>query len=141
VLGLATTSVTLLVGGTLEGAPLKARAAALSLMGPLALASAAKLALDAEILVHLGERGLGELKRTALLLVGELARPAAARVIVGVVGVGLVLLIAHAQGLGAGALLFALVVVWCLALSGELLERMLFFRALSVPRMPGAVGP
>ena len=140
VLGLATTSVGVLLGGTLEGRPEAAQAAAKSLVLPLLLAASLKLFADAEIFLHLRARGLGELKRTALLLVGELRGVAAARFGLGLVAALLVLLFARAElephvGLAVGA------AAWVAFVLGEGLERMLFFRALSAPKMPGAVGP
>ena len=69
---------------------------------------------------------------TALLLTGDLARPARWRVAAG--GVGSVALPA-AVALGA-PLAFALVAL-PLVVAGELLERRLFFTAVAAPRMPG----
>ena len=94
------------------------------------------------IFVHLGDKQLGSLKRTALLLKGELAREAGAR-----------LLLRPGRRRGAPASCwrsFACTAAarrrlspWrCSASSppsAELLERKLFFRAASPPRMPGAV--
>lgn len=140
-LGLATTSVTLLVAGLFDEGLGRARAASLSLMAPLAFLALLKLATDAAILFHLRSRGLGELKRTASLLVGELRGPAVTRVALGAFGALVAFVLPGQAGLGTGALFASLLVVWGAMLGGEILERMLFFRALSAPKMPGAVGP
>jgi len=140
-LGLATTSVTLLIAGLFEESPSHARAASLSLMAPLAFLALLKLATDAAILFHLRSRGLSELKRTASLLVGELRGPAMTRVALGAFGALVALVLPASVGLGTSGLFASLVVVWGAMLGGEILERMLFFRALSAPKMPGAVGP
>jgi DMSO reductase anchor subunit len=141
VLGLSTTSVTLFLSGLFAGDGEWAWAASKSLMLPLSLLTLLKLGTDASILLHLSARGLGELKRTATLLVGELRAQAAARAVLGALGALLALLLSRESELGAGASLAILCVVWALLLAAELLERTLFFRALSAPTMPGAVGP
>jgi Fe-S-cluster-containing dehydrogenase component/DMSO reductase anchor subunit len=88
VLGLSTTSVTLFLSGLFAGDGEWAWAASKSLMLPLSLLTLLKLGTDASILLHLSARGLGELKRTATLLVGELRAQAAARAVLGALGVG-----------------------------------------------------
>ncbi|HVR21602.1 MAG TPA: DmsC/YnfH family molybdoenzyme membrane anchor subunit, partial [Polyangiaceae bacterium] len=84
VLGLATTIVGILFAGVLDGRAEMALAATRSLAVPLLAVASLKLLADAEIFLHLRARGLGELKRTALLLVGELRRFSAARFGLGV---------------------------------------------------------
>jgi formate dehydrogenase iron-sulfur subunit len=142
VLGLATTSVTLLVTGFIESGVAAARSQVATLMLPLAIVSALKLLTDAEIFMHLRERGLGELKRTASLLVGELRQPAALRFVLGALGTLLSLALSSgAPTIGTIGMLVFVLTVWGCLLAGELLERVLFFRAVSAPKMPGAVGP
>lgn len=142
VLGLATTSVTLFIAGFVESGMDTARAQVTSLMLPLALAAGLKLLTDAEILMHLRERGLGELKRTALLLVGELRQPAVLRFALGALGTGLSLALSSgAPTIGTVGMLLFVLTVWGSLLASELLERVLFFRAVSAPKMPGAIGP
>jgi formate dehydrogenase iron-sulfur subunit len=142
VLGLATTSVTLLVAGFFENGMDAARDQVSTLMLPLAIAGALKLLTDAEILLHLRERGLGELKRTALLLVGELRQPTALRFFLGTLGTVLALALSSgARTVGTMGMLVFVLVVWGTLLASELLERVLFFRAVSAPKMPGAIGP
>jgi Fe-S-cluster-containing dehydrogenase component/DMSO reductase anchor subunit len=140
-LGLSTTTISVLASGLLDDQWTAARVAAGSLSTPLVATALLKLVFDAEIFLHLRARGLGELKRTALLLVGELRQITAARFGLGLLAVLLALVVARTESLRPyGTLGFALA-SWALFLVGEGLERMLFFRALSAPKMPGAVGP
>jgi Fe-S-cluster-containing dehydrogenase component/DMSO reductase anchor subunit len=141
VLGLATTVVSVLVYGFVDGGFEAARAAATSLLPSLALVAALKLGADAEIFLHLKSRGLGELKRSALLLVGELKKFAASRFALGLGALGLVWILSRSPGIGPEVMLGLALASWALFVGGEGLERMLFFRALSAPKMPGAVGP
>jgi hypothetical protein len=111
-------------------------------MLPLAVVSALKLLTDAQIFLHLRTRGLGELKRTALLLVGELRQTAALRFVLGALGTGLSLALSSgAPTIGTVGMLVFVLTVWGTLLASELLERVLFFRAVSAPKMPGAIGP
>jgi len=103
--------------------------------------SGLKLLGEATVLLHLYDRKLGELKRTALLLRGQLAKQFVARLAAGAVGgilLPLLLLGSMAQLSNVGQLGF-LAASFVALLLGELLERMLFFKALSAPKMPGAV--
>jgi formate dehydrogenase iron-sulfur subunit len=140
-LGLATTTVGVLVFGTLGGDFAGARAAAGSLVVPLIATAVLKLVSDAEIFLHLRARGLGELKRTAVLLVGELRKYSAARFGLGFLALVIAVVLARSGAVGPGVTLVFAVASWALFIVGEGLERMLFFRALSAPKMPGAVGP
>jgi Fe-S-cluster-containing dehydrogenase component/DMSO reductase anchor subunit len=72
-------------------------------------------------------------KKSALLMLKPLRRLSIARYLMGLMGV----LCLVAVLLGASAVLF-LVSGFVLLLGGELLERVLFFKAASAPRMPGA---
>ena len=84
VLGLATTLVSLLAfgcgpdGRVCAGVGLAARL--------LAITTGVKLLWETAILVHLGDKQLGSLKRTALLLKGALKEEAGARLVLGVGG-------------------------------------------------------
>jgi formate dehydrogenase iron-sulfur subunit len=140
VLGLATTLVTLLAfgcgpsGGVCAGVSLAARL--------LAIVAGVKLAWETSILLHLGDKQLGSLKRTALLLLGDLKDEAGLRLALGAVGGVLApLVVAHLADTGGkpqGALIVA--GLGCAALLiAELIERALFFRAANPPRMPGGV--
>jgi len=141
VLGLSTTNVALTLAALLQGRDSAARATAFGLFQPLALITALKLVLDAEIFVHLKDRGLGELRRTALLLIGELRPFTLARFGFGAAGTALLLAVAEDPGVGPEAQLGLAAAAWALLLVGELCERMLFFSAQSAPKMPGAIGP
>jgi DMSO reductase anchor subunit len=141
VLGVATTCVTFLVAGTLEQNFAAVKDVVAWLASYLTALALAKLVLDAEILVHLRERGLGELKRTALLIVGELRGQAALRLGFGAFGALFSYVLSRGPELGAPAFLLLALLAWGSLLGGELFERTLFFRALSVPKMPGAIGP
>jgi Fe-S-cluster-containing dehydrogenase component/DMSO reductase anchor subunit len=140
-LGLVTATVGVLASGLLDDQWTAARVAAGSLSGPLVATALLKLVLDAEIFLHLRARGLGELKRTALLLVGELKKVTAARFGLGFLAVTFVIVLERASSLSPSVGLVLAFGAWVLFLLGEGLERMLFFRGLSAPKMPGAVGP
>ncbi|MGH8908081.1 MAG: DmsC/YnfH family molybdoenzyme membrane anchor subunit [Egibacteraceae bacterium] len=127
----------------------------------LALICASKLAWEATIFRHLpvaGDRtqaapspGVGsawgrghhprpltDLGRTALLMARDLHRTTFWRFMAGGAGVALALLAAAAAGdrpLAAAVACLALVAV----VAGELLERLLFFRACTAPSMPGGL--
>jgi DMSO reductase anchor subunit len=141
VLGLATTALGVLVSGRFDGRWEGALAAAKWLALPLVAIASIKLVSDAEIFLHLRARGLGELKRTALLLTGELRKVTAARFGLGCLATLLVFSIARSEAPSPNGTLVLALVAWALFVLGEGLERMLFFRALSAPKMPGAVGP
>jgi len=140
VLGLATTLVSLLAfgcgpdGRVCAGVGMAARL--------LAIATGVKLLWETAILVHLADKQLGSLKRTALLLKGRLKEEAGARLVLGIVGGVLAPLgVAHLADVGdrtpAGLVLAAL--GGAALVAAELIERALFFRAASPPRMPGGV--
>ncbi len=125
VLGLASTIVTLLA--THAEADLVAGLSQL-----VAVASVVKLVGELAVFVHLRDKRYTELKRSAVLLVGDLRRWTLARFI----------------ALGVGGILVPLVTTTTLAtavaslvllLLGELLERTLFFAAASAPGMPKGV--
>jgi DMSO reductase anchor subunit len=142
VLGGATTVISLLLASSIEGS----FAEAAPLVGVLAKLVAGtacfKLLSDAAILLHLRDRQLGELKRTALLLIGELGRDAILRAVFAVIGVFFALVLgANVAALDATTALTLAGLSWLALLVGELFERGLFFRGLSAPKMPGAIGP
>jgi formate dehydrogenase iron-sulfur subunit len=138
-LGMSTTVVSLAAfGGDTTGA----RAAAAGVAKLLAVVAGAKLLWELTIFLHLGDKQLSSLKRTALLLKGELAREAGARLLLGVVGgVALPLLLADLclhRG-SQTAVVVAALLGFVASVAAELIERMLFFRAASPPRMPGGL--
>jgi DMSO reductase anchor subunit len=112
------------------------RFAAPALVGTTAF----KLLLEVAVVRHRGD-ARGDLGRTARLLLGELRRLFGLRS--GLAVFGGVLLPAVFFGSPEGVPLGALVTVALLSsvmlLAGELLERVLFFAAMSSPRMPGVV--
>jgi formate dehydrogenase iron-sulfur subunit len=104
-----------------------------------------KLAWELAILRHLWPQHMSALKRSAILMTGDLSKPTLARFTLGAIG-GLALpaLVASASasvtmdhGLVSFVILSGLLFVACL--SGELLERYLFFAACAAPRMPGGI--
>jgi DMSO reductase anchor subunit len=140
VLGLATTVVSLLAFGC--GPSGRACVGVGTAARLLAIVTGVKLLWETAILVHLGDKQLGSLKRTALLLKGALKEEAGARLVLGVVGGVLVPLgVAHLADSGdrTFAALFLAALGGAALVGAELLERALFFRAASPPRMPGGV--
>jgi Fe-S-cluster-containing dehydrogenase component/DMSO reductase anchor subunit len=108
----------------------------------LALAAGAKLAFELSILGHLGDRRHTDLRRSARLLVGALRPTAVARLAAGLAG-GFVAPLALLSALAAserGMVALLGTAAFVLSLGGELLERTLFFRAMSSARMPGSIG-
>jgi DMSO reductase anchor subunit len=101
----------------------------------------AQLAAQATLFGHALDREMSELRRTALLLRGDLRRVAVARFACGVVGGGLLALILFANLSGPAPTAVAALVVatamLVLTVMGELAERWLFFTASRPPRMPG----
>jgi len=102
-----------------------------------------KLSYEASSFHHLLDKQHGDLKRSAMLMVGPLSRVTKARFVLGVLGGIILPLLVNAVpqtesftllplALGLGSLL--------LLTAGEFLERTLFFGAMSAPRMPGGVG-
>jgi formate dehydrogenase iron-sulfur subunit len=111
----------------------------------LIAAAATKLLIEAAIFGWLHARTFTPLRRTALLMTGELARPTLWRFTLGAAGgivLPAVLLTVHlpTDGSISGWLLIALAagLMLALCLAGEVLERYLFFAAVVVPKMPGA---
>ncbi len=112
------------------------------LCAALVAATLAKLAWEAAVLRHVRSRAHTPLKRTALLLRGELGLVTGGRFFLGLAG-GVVLpallLLALQQPDGPHALFAGLIVVLMLLVLAvaEMLERYLFFTAVVAPKMPG----
>jgi len=110
----------------------------------LMIAVVGKLALEGSALVWLRQRRFTPLKRTALLLTGELSMINLLRYFFGVMGgllLPLVLLSEKATGANGYQPLFIGLIVLLIAgllLIGEMMERYLFFAASVAPKMPGA---
>lgn len=103
--------------------------------------SCIKLLYEAARFRGLLSRQMTPLKRSALLMTGELARTTVARYVAGIVG-GVLLPLLLLNWLRSAAdvpFLFCACLVFLGCLAGELLERYLFFTACAAPRMPGSI--
>lgn len=113
-----------------------------SLTTSFAIATAAKLIFEASMFRHLLDKQQGDLKRTALLMTRDLREVTGWRFLLGALGgvvlPGLLVLVGAIPS--AVSSLIVCVIAFFFTLSGELLERTLFFTAVSAPRMPGAIG-
>jgi hypothetical protein len=148
VLGLpAALAASLLAALLVDGLSTSAVAAAFgqAMCPALVLCTSLKLLCEASVLRHLGSRHHTPLKRTAILMTGELARVTVGRFVLGFVG-GVVLPTLLHRALAAGelpairqpGLLTGVAVSLALLFVGELMERYLFFTAVVAPKMPGA---
>jgi DMSO reductase anchor subunit len=107
--------------------------------------SIAKLAWEAAIFRHLWPRKLTPLKRSALLMSGDLSNATLARFALGLLG-GAILPtmlagdVAEVSG-DAGSAQFVVLttLLFAACLAGEILERYLFFAACTAPQMPGGI--
>lgn len=113
----------------------------------LMIAGVAKLMFDGCLVRHLLNRRMTSLKRSALLVTGTLSSIAFARMGLGILG-GIVMpamllgQMDDVSSLGTNPIIAIIIcVTWVGCLGGELLERYLFFAAVSSPRMPGGVRP
>jgi formate dehydrogenase iron-sulfur subunit len=141
-------SLTLLVfaGAATAGEPVPGYILA-GLYGALVAVAVFKLLHEASIFSHLRTNQVSDLKRTAMLMRGELAKLTFFRFLLGVVGgIALPLLFsvfvdprAPRIEIGGAALVIASLSTVCLVL-GEFAERSLFFMAAASPKMPGAIG-
>jgi formate dehydrogenase iron-sulfur subunit len=117
--------------------------AGVNLCWALSAATLTKLLTEGSVMLHLYDKQLTELKRTAMLLRGELRKVMALRVSAGLLsGFLLPLLLAEqlrgAQVAGPISTMVVLSAAFLGLLLGEFLERALFFKASSAPKMPGA---
>jgi formate dehydrogenase iron-sulfur subunit len=111
----------------------------------LIVAATAKLLAEAVIFAWLGTSTFTPLRRTAILLTGDLSRVTQLRFVVGVVG-GIVLPMLILTDFSAASespyYLTSIIVLasltWLFNLAGETIERYLFFAAVVAPKMPGA---
>ena len=106
--------------------------------GLIAAATALKLLVELALFRHLQSKQQTALKRTAILMRHDLGAYVAARFAAGVVGAGLAAggatgTFTPAAGVGMALALFVVLLV------GELLERTLFFAAMSSTGMPGGL--
>ncbi|MGD8863359.1 MAG: dimethyl sulfoxide reductase anchor subunit [Myxococcales bacterium] len=141
-LGLATALVSLF-GALSGGAALSGEVTSVASALAMALAGGVllKLLFESSIVRHLWRGTHGELERSAILLTRELSRMGALRfglALVGGIALPLGFLANLAPGDGPAALGVSAICLAMLA-TGEALERMTFFAALSSPRMPGGI--
>ena len=143
VLGLGTILSGAFGVAVLSGEPLSAELTAFGRRGAQGLAALTllKLAGEASVLFHLSDHRQGDLKRTALLLWGDLRPLTLWRFFLGGLG-GVLLPLALLTNLAPGG--FAAAVTGSLTgllalLAAEIIERTTFFSALSAPRMPGGM--
>jgi DMSO reductase anchor subunit len=102
-------------------------------------AAAAKLLAEAAIFCWLGARTFTPLRRTALLMTGELAHITTWRFLLGIVGGVAIPSVLLIQGVPATPFALAMAVLMLiLCFAGELCERFLFFSAVVAPKMPGS---
>lgn len=105
--------------------------------------AAIKLTMEAAIFCWLRARTLTPLRRTAILMTGDLARATAIRFACGAVGglalpAALLMFVAHRSDTSSFAVALAMALLLALNFAGEMLERYLFFAAVVAPKMPGA---
>ncbi len=141
VLGLGTMAATSALASFVASSPAQVGILRQLLMWMAGL-SAAKMAYEASMFFHLLDKQQGDMKRTALLMKTELSDLTTLRFVAGVLGgivLPLLLLLVGPAHDSIGTLIATLAAL-ALSTSGELLERILFFAAVSAPRMPGSVG-
>ena len=143
VLGLAAILSGTFAAAVLSGEPLGAELTAFGRRGAQGLAALTllKLAGEASVLFHLRDHRQGDLKRTALLLWGDLRPLTLWRFFLGGLG-GVLLPLALLTPLAPdslGAALTGSLAGLLALLAAEIIERMTFFSALSAPRMPGGM--
>ncbi len=101
----------------------------------------AKLTYEVLIFAHLSSKLHTPLRRTAMLMTGELRKPTLARFAFGFVGgIATPCVLLAGTNSGAGALFICVLTVasFVALLIGEFLERYLFFTAVVAPKMPGS---
>lgn len=101
-----------------------------------------KLMFEASLFRYLFRRQNTPLKRSALLMSGELSNVTLARFACGILGGILMpafLLSNQSQPIQQLQLLIMVCIMFLACLAGELLERYLFFSAVAAPRMPGVL--
>ncbi|HYQ02835.1 MAG TPA: DmsC/YnfH family molybdoenzyme membrane anchor subunit [Polyangiaceae bacterium] len=143
VLGLATALVTSCAVAVALNRFQEFGSAGVKLCWALSAATLTKLLVDSSVMANLYDKQLTELKRTAMLLRGELKTVAGLRVAVAsVCGILLPLVLAEqlrgASAIGGLATVVVLSAAFLGLLVGEMIERALFFKASSAPKMPGA---
>lgn len=135
-----TTLFAALVPGFAAAAPGSLSAWITGMVAALPLLLIAKLGLEAQVLRHEDDQDPTQLKKTALLLKGELSRIHTLRLNAGMLGGILlpVLWLFRAPGSNPALDLGLALVAVAMVAAGEILERYLFFTACVPPRMPGS---
>lgn len=144
--GLATVLVTTLAFSTFVDAR-AARGEVNGVVRPLVVALVcvmlAKLAWEASFFRHLRSAPATDLKRTAMLLSGDLGRSTWLRYLAGIIGgialPAVVLMTVRSADVPAPVSATLAAAALAAVVAGELIERSQFFRALASPRMPGDV--
>ncbi|WP_437675500.1 DmsC/YnfH family molybdoenzyme membrane anchor subunit [Sorangium sp. So ce131] len=126
-----------------DPASLLSTAAFRALCGLLCAATALKLVSELSMFRHLRKRRDSQLKRSAILMAGELRDATGLRFASGALGgivlPGLCLLATSASAASANVLVLAAGLAFLLCLAGELFERYLFFAAAPASKMPGGL--
>lgn len=110
----------------------------------LLIAALLKMAAESLVFLHLTRKQLTPLKRTAMLMTGELGLTTVKRFFFGLIG-GVFLpgvlfaerTLTSEAGFSAPFLVLGVILILLALLIGEFLERFLFFTAVVAPRMPG----
>lgn len=149
ILGIASVWLALMTASLLSGAAEPARFAirqSIPLCRWLIIASVVKLASEASLFRHLWRKQHTPLKRSAMLMTGPLANVVLARFASGFIGgVWMPALLWFGGSLSGGEtanevfLTAAVASLFASCLAGEILERYLFFTAVTAPKMPGGV--
>lgn len=105
------------------------------------IGSSLKLLYETSLFLHLLEHRNSALKRSARIMAGPLSHTTLARFALGLLSGSILpyLILTHPEKGTLGVYLTALLLV--VAIAGEILERYLFFAAVSAPRMPGGPRP
>lgn len=145
VLGIATAWLTLLIlsvsTGSAQSAALVRDAGPLLCRG-LIVASVSKLVFEFGLFTQLASYRNSPRKRSARLMLGPLSNATLARFACGLLGgVVMPLFLLADQTRSDVAVLIVVGILFTACLAGELLERYLFFAAVSAPRMPGGLRP
>ncbi len=144
-LGIASTWLTIFILNFTDNSPesnLLISQAGPILSKALIVTSIIKLSFEASIFRYLIRRQNSPLKRSAVLMSGELSSVTLARFACGILGGILMpafLLNHQTQPLQNLTLFIIVVILFIACLFGELLERYLYFSAVAAPRMPGVL--
>jgi Fe-S-cluster-containing dehydrogenase component/DMSO reductase anchor subunit len=141
-LGIATVWLSILVATLAWPSPALTRlvlVASVPLCQALLVATVLKLVWEGAVFRHLLSRRMTPLRRSALLLTNELSSVTLARFAAGVLGGTLMPAFLLSQAATGELPQFVITsgLLFAACLTGELLERYLFFAACAAPRMPG----